>query len=455
MLEVLNVSNRVPSLTPSLRHNYHIHHLTEIRHAALAAADPTDIITRNLHMRGNSLFAVNHQFEVKPNTRIFLIALGKAALSMCQAAVDILGDRLEAGVATVPHNHVYTLDSRINTFQCGHPLPDEGSLAAGLATYKLLSSTRKEDLVLTLISGGGSAMFELPLPGINLEDLRTLNTLLLHSGAPIEEINTVRCALSQVKAGGLARIAAPARAVALILSDVVGDRLTAIASGPTVLSKGPIKSRRRGAEIHSAAQDILAQYDIWSQLSDNVRAAFSRMQATPVRARRPKNFVVGNNKMVVNAAVKRAASLGFTTEIVTLRMQGEARDVGSRMGKKMMRAQGNTCLLMGGETTVTVRGTGLGGRNQELSLAAAITLEGIPNVALMALATDGVDGPTDAAGAIISGDTILKMRAKDFDPNAALSENASYHALNAAGALLLTGPTGTNLNDIVVGLVYK
>lgn len=449
------MSNRAPSLTPSLQHNCHIHHLTEIRHAALAAADPTDIVSRYLHVRGNSLQAGSHQFELKPTTRIFLIALGKAAPAMCQAAVNVLGDRLSAGVAAVPQNHTFPSHPRINTFQGGHPLPDEGSLAAGLATDKLLSSTRQEDLVLALISGGGSAMFELPIPGINLEDLRTLNTLLLGSGAPIEEINTVRCALSQIKAGGLARIAAPAPVVALILSDVVGDRLTAIASGPTVLSKPPTKARGRGSEMRSSAQDILVQYEIWSQLSDRVRSAFSRLKATPIRARRPKNIVVGNNKMVVNAAANRAASLGFTTQIITLRMQGEARDVGNRMGKKLIRAQGNTCLLMGGETTVTVRGTGHGGRNQELSLAAALTLEGIPKVALMALATDGVDGPTDAAGAIVSGDTILKMRTKGFDPHAALSENASYLALNAAGALLNIGSTGTNLNDLVAGLVYK
>jgi len=448
------VSNQEPPITSSLQHKDYIHHLAEIRNAALAAADPADIVSRNLHLRGNILQAGHHLFGLKSNTRIFLISLGKAAPTMCQAAAAVLGDDLAAGIAAIPYTHTGSFHPRIKTFQGGHPLPDEGSLAAGRAVHHLLSSTRPEDLVLTLISGGGSAMLELPIPGINLEDLRALNSLLLHSGAPIEEINTVRCVLSQIKAGGLARMAAPARVVALILSDVVGDRVSAIASGPTVVWKPPSARRGRCPTFHSSAHEILRHYEIWNQLSDGVRAAISRPKPAPIQARRPTNVVVGSNKIVVDGAAKRAASLGFATRVVTRQMQGEARVVGRRMGEKLRRAKGNTCLLMGGETTVTVRGSGCGGRNQELSLAFALTLEGVPRVALMALATDGVDGPTDAAGAIVTGDTITKIRAMGFDPHTALSNNASNPILNSVGATLHTGPTGTNLNDLVVGLVY-
>jgi hydroxypyruvate reductase len=363
---------------------------------------------------------------------------------MCRATAEILSDRLVTGVAAVPHHFDGDLPPVIQVHRSGHPLPDEGSLAAGHAVAKVLSSTAREDLVVALISGGGSAMLELPVNGVSLSDLRTLNSLLLLSGASIQAINTARRALSQIKSGGLARLAAPARVVALILSDVVGDQLSAIASGPTVL--------RQASTVE--ARTVLETLDIWDRAPANVRAALSAPPKPTLRARRPVNIVVGSNRLVIEAAEQRAAALGFHVRVVSRNMHGEAREVGERFASRLKRTSGPVCLLMGGETTVTVRADGLGGRNQELALAAALSLESTPNIALMALATDGVDGPTDAAGALISGDTVPALRRLGVDPERSLANNDAYHALDAVGELLRPGPTGTNLNDVVVGLVY-
>ena len=287
-------------------------------------------------------------------------------------------------------------------------------------------------------------MFERPRPGITLDDLQRISDLLLRSGAPIEDVNTVRRALSSIKAGGLARLAAPARCVSLILSDVVGDRLSTIASGPTVLQRA----------LPGAAQDILERYDLWNVAPDSIRSALQQSPPAPLRAPRPIHVIVGNNRMVLEAARDRCEALGFPARILSRQMRGEARQVGRRFAARLKRAERPCAWLMGGETTATVVGSGKGGRNQELALAAAMVLDGAPNVALMALATDGMDGPTDAAGAIITGETVQRMHALGTDPQVTLAENDAYPALQACSALIHTGPTGTNVNDLVVGLVY-
>lgn len=429
---------------PSPQYQAHHLHMIQIQRAALSAADPFSAIARNLSVVGDTLRAGGHALQLAAECRIYLIGFGKASPNMCRAAAEILGSRLVAGVAAVPHHFDGNLTPSIHAYHAGHPLPDSGSLAAGQAVADLLSSTTQEDLVIVLISGGGSAMLELPVSGVSLEDLRALNTLLLRSGAPIQAINTVRRALSQIKSGGLARLAAPARVVALILSDVVGDRLSAIASGPTVLRRPSPKETRA----------VLHAYDIWHQVPTSVQAALSTPTKTTTPARRPINILVGSNRLVMDAAAQSAATLGFQVRVVSRNMRGEAKEVGERIARRLKHLSGPVCLLMGGETTVTVRGDGLGGRNQELALAAALALEGVPNIALMALATDGVDGPTDAAGAVISGETVPALRTSGIDPKRALTNNDAYRALDAVEGLLRPGPTGTNLNDLVVGLVY-
>ena len=440
----------------SYRLNYcdHVAHLAEIRYAALAAADPWRAVIRNLRLVRHNLLAGPHHIELKPNSRIFLVALGKAAPAMCQAAAEVLSERLTAGIAAIPHDYTDPLPPGIKSHHAGHPLPDKGSLAAGQAVYDLLSATKPDDLVLVLISGGGSAMLELPVPNVSLEDLRALNTLLLHSGAPIETINTVRQAVSQTKAGGLARMAYPAPVVALILSDVVGDRLSTIASGPTVLRKFPIAKEKWEGTMPQTARGVLKHFEIWDLAPQGVRTALSRPEAPQPHARRPLNVLIGSNRLVVDAATDRAINLGFETRVISFRMHGEARDVGYRLGRNLCRVKRPACLLMGGESTVTILGDGRGGRNQELALSAGLVLDSTTDAVVMALATDGVDGPTDAAGAIVSSQTISQAQNQGLDPVLALEQNNAYPLLEAVGALIRTGPTGTNLNDLVVGLAY-
>ncbi|MFX0145804.1 MAG: glycerate kinase [Candidatus Hodarchaeota archaeon] len=389
-----------------------------------------------------------------PTTRIFLVALGKASHAMSLAAAEILGDRLGKGVVTVPHGLRVSMPSKITPIHAGHPLPDKGSLAAGLAVRSMLEDTEPDDLVLVLISGGGSAMLEHPVPGVNLEDLQAINMLLLHSGAPIELVNTVRCALSLIKGGGITRMAAPARVVSLIMSDVVGDRLSAIASGPTILWRRSPKRYKNGTKKNLSAPNILKLYQLWAQAPESVRAALNRPSVSLPSARRPLNILVGTNRLVIEAAANRATSLGFKPKLINTQLQGEARIVGQRFGKLLSHTKGSACLLMGGETTVTVQGDGKGGRNQELALAAALAIEGSSNLTVMAMATDGIDGPTDAAGAIVNGQTASAARALDLDPENSLERNDAYPLLKAVRSLLIIGPTGTNLNDLIVGLSY-
>jgi hydroxypyruvate reductase len=326
----------------------------------------------------------------------------------------------------------------------GHPQPDKGSLACGRAIEAMLADSSPHDVVLTLVSGGGSAMLEIPVQGVSLVDLQDTNRVLIRSGAPIHEVNTVRSALSRVKSGGLARLAAPARCVSLVLSDVVGDRMASIASGPTVLR----------AVSPRQAVSILKRYDLWKEIRKSVRDALSVDRSPRTSAPRPSNILIGNNRMVIEAAVSTATELGFRVRVVSRQMHGEARQVGRRMASRMIRSAGPECLIMGGETTVQVRGSGRGGRNQELALAAAIGLDGCAHASLMALATDGIDGPTDAAGAVVTGETAGQARQLGLDLATALADNDAYPCLDRLEALIRTGPTGTNLNDLVVGLKY-
>ena len=427
----------------------HKKHLNQIFLQALDAADAHRAVRKHLRLSREGLEAGPHIIGLKPGARIYLVAFGKAAPAMTRAAVVILKDQIEAGVIAAPR-HIDDLSPSFQIFKAGHPLPDTGSLAAGRAAALLLERTTADDLLLALVSGGGSAMLELPLPGIELDDLRRLNTLLIQSGLPIQKINTIRRALSRIKNGGLARLAAPARVVSLILSDVVGDHLSAIASGPTVLKRAS----------RAEARHILQESGLWIETCASIRSALDCPDSPLETARRPRNILIGDNSCVVHAAVQRAQALGFSVKTVTTKMQGEAREVGERFGLRIKNLQERrtlekpACLLMGGETTVTIQGQGLGGRNQELALAAAIALSDTRQVAVMSFATDGVDGPTDAAGAIISGDTASRAASLGFVPRDALQDNDAYPLLKAVDALLLTGPTGTNLNDLVVGLIY-
>jgi len=428
--------------------------LAALHAAALAAADPEAAVRAHLRRDDDRLLAGGEAIGLAPASRVWLVALGKASPGMARAAARILGPRLTAGLVAHPHGLDPGADwpPAMSLFPAAHPLPDEGSLRAGAAALELVRGARADDLLLVLVSGGGSALFECLRPGVGLEESRAVTQALQHAGADIHELNVVRRALSLVKGGGLARAAAPARVAALLLSDVTGDRPEAIGSGPTVASPTGAGDalavlRRHGLEERCAA------------VTASLRAA-----ATTSAAAAPESglvHLVGSNRMAGEALAAEAGRRGFRTLLLTDRLQGEAREVGRAIGglvRGMREAElplaPPACLILGGETTVTVRGRGRGGRNQELALGAALALAGCPRVAVLSFATDGVDGPTDAAGALVTGETIARARAAGLSPDAALADNDSEPFFRALGDLWITGPTGTNVNDLAVGLVY-
>jgi hydroxypyruvate reductase len=415
-----------------------------LRAAALRAADAAEAVRRHLRRDGNVLRVGQRRLDLSPASRVWLIALGKAAPAMAAAAAECAEPYLAGGIVTTL-GETQSIHPRLSALAGGHPLPDSGSLAAGELARRLLAGARPDDLVLALVSGGGSAMFELLGEHVTLDDLRALNDRLIRSGAPIDKINTVRRSLSLVKGGGLARIAWPARTIGLILSDVVGDPLSAVASGPTVLQSTGRQEARR----------VLEEYGLWKDAPPSIRAALvaSRVAwAKPAFALSPINLRIGGNREMVLAARAEAERRGFRTRLINGRMRGEAREVGSAFARRLIRAPAGSCYLMGGETTVTVRGAGRGGRNQELALAAARVLDGVPGAAVLAMASDGVDGPTDSAGAAVDGATLGRARELGLDPEVSLAKNDSYPLLLACGALLRTGATRTNVGDLVIGL---
>ena len=427
-------------------------HLTALQKAALAAADAKAAVQRHLSVESQALQAGDHRVALQPDGKIYVISIGKAAPAMASATSALLKKSVTEGLVTEPRYPGFQgsgpkvrLSRAFQSIVTEHPLPGPGSLDAGVTVAALLGETTKEDLVLVLVSGGASAMIELPLRGVKLEELRVTNQLLLASGAPIEEVNQVRGALSQLKSGGLARLAAPARVLSLVLSDVVGDRLGSIGSGPTV-----VRTSRPDRSIQ-----ILREYKIWEAVPNSIREALERPRPTPSPARRPIHVLVGTNRSVLKAAADKAKELGFRPRILAGNMRGEARVAGWRLASRLSAAKPGECLIMGGETTVRIRGDGLGGRNQELALGAATALEGEAGFALISLATDGIDGPTDAAGARIDAKSMQRAKKLGFHPDAALARNDAYPLLDAIGALIKIGPTGTNLNDIAIGLRYR
>jgi glycerate 2-kinase len=420
----------------------HAQHLQCLRAAALQAVDPAAAVERALTDR-----------DFADTERVFIAGAGKAGAGMARAAARILGSKLAGGVMAVPCCPPPEPElAGIHFIQGGHPTPTAGSLAAGQAIADMLAQVTRRDLVLALISGGGSALMELPASGIRLEDLRATNSALLRCGAPIHEINRVRQRLSRIKAGGLARLAYPARVLALILSDVIGDRLEAIASGLTVAAPtGP-----------DEAMAVIEKYRLSAQLPLAVLEAVKRTD--PADKERPgidapaaqtENRVIASNRLAGQAALVAAQDLGFHTRWLGDSWQGEAREAARAFAEQVMAAgERPACLVAGGETTVTVRGAGKGGRNQELALAAAQAIAGRGGIVIATLATDGVDGPTDAAGAVVTGDTLARATALGLDAQAHLAQNNAYPFLDALGALTRTGPTGTNVNDLLFGLLY-
>ncbi len=418
----------------------HRAHIEALFRAALAAADPGDAVRRHWPAA-----------EVDPFQRVGLVAIGKASRAMARAAVELLGPRLRWGLVVAPAgaSAEAALDPRLTLAPGGHPLPDQGSLQAGRLTAERLAGLTADDLVLVLLSGGGSALFELLNPGLALADLQALTTGLLRCGAPIQDVNCVRKHISQVKGGGLARLAAPARVVTLVLSDVIGDPLDVIASGPTVPDPTTVASARQ----------ILARYGLTLPRIEAALAETPKPGA-PVFARVTQHLI-GSNNLARQAAAEAARELGFDAVVAPIPLEGEARELGQRLARRAgAPLPGGGVLpqaeIFGGESTVTVHGPGRGGRNQELALAAALELRSAADrIALASLGTDGVDGPTPAAGAVVTSDTARQAAALGLDLAAALADNDSHPALTRLQATVVTGPTGTNVNDLVFVLRYR
>lgn len=372
--------------------------------------------------------------------RIVLIAVGKGAWQMAKAACDLLGDRISHGVAVTKYNHVKGPLEGITCYEGGHPYPDDNSFAGTQAALDAVRDLKEEDTVLFLLSGGGSALFEQPL--IDKEELTDITGQLLACGADIVEINMIRKRLSAVKGGRFAALCAPAKVYGIVLSDVLGDRLDTIASGPTC----PDSSTCRETET------IVEKYGL--TMSEKAKACLKR--ETPKTLSNVENIVIGSVSMLCDAAAEECRRLGYETVILTDRLSCEAREAGvflSNIAASHASAQKKRAFIAGGETTVHLTGKGKGGRNQELALAAAPGIAGYQNIAIFSVGSDGTDGVTDAAGGCVDGNTAGILRDKGIDIFSVLRENDSYHALAQCGGLIVTGATGTNVNDVAVVLI--
>jgi hydroxypyruvate reductase len=415
----------------------------QIFQAALTAADPAGAVARYLKRRDFSRFR-----------NVYVVGAGKAGATMAQAAERVLGRALTAGLVNVKDGHTGRL-RRIELNQCGHPVPDQRGVEGARRIAEMAAAAGKRDLVLCLISGGASALMPFPAEPITLEEKQAVTRLLLASGASIHEINAVRKHISAIKGGQLARLAAPAAVEALLLSDVIGDDLDVIGSGPTAPD----------ASTFAVAAGILQRYGIRDRVPAAVRERIERGErgqiAETPKPRDPlfarvRNTLVGGNRLALDAARKCARRLGFRTLVLASEVQGETRDI-ARMHAAMAREVATAgqpvkppaCLITGGETTVTIKGSGLGGRNQEFVLAAALDIAGLERTVIFSAGTDGTDGPTDAAGAVADGDTLRR------GPEALryLNDNDSYHYFESLGDLVTTGPTGTNVMDVHIILV--
>ncbi len=433
-------------------------HATQIVSAALVAVDPRKALRRIVRRRGETLSVGGTNYNLRAVRRLFVVGGGKAGAPMAAALEEILGARITQGLVTVKYGYTLPL-RRVELIEAGHPLPDAAGQRGAEAMLKVASEAGEGDLVICLLSGGGSALLPAPAPSITLEEKVRTTDLLLKSGATITEVNAVRKHLSRIKGGQLARAAMPARLIVLVLSDVVGDRLDAIASGPA--SPDPT--------TYAEALAVVDRYALTSRLPESVlvhlrRGVAGEIPETPKPGdplfSHVQAVVIGNGTLAARAAVREAKRLGFRTLLLTTALEGEAREAArviAAIARSSWAAQIPlklpACILASGETTVTVHGTGKGGRCQEFVLSAALAVGGWPNTVVMGFGMDGTDGPTDAAGALADGTTLDRARALGLDPRRSLDANDAYPFFSALTDLIFTGPTNTNVNDLYLVLV--
>jgi len=438
--------------------------LLRIYREAVAAVEPRAAVLRALALQGDLLRAGEYSCDLADVERIVVVGAGKAAAGMAAAVEEVLGSRIESGLVVVKDGHTGHA-GRIDQVEAAHPLPDERGVRAAARILDLVGGADAKTLVICLLSGGASSLLVAPARGITLEDKIRTTDLLLASGADIAEVNTVRKHLSAVKGGQLAVQARPARLLTLVLSDVIGDRLDVIGSGPTFPD----------GSTFSDAREALGRRGLLSRLPPAVRIHLER-GALFIIPETPKpgdplfdgvgHCIVGSNRIALDAAAASAREQGYDVVMLSAEVQGEAREAARWLAGEVRRvAQGLTagsrpvCLLCGGETTVTVTGSGLGGRNMEFALAFALASEDLAGVDFLSAGTDGTDGPTDAAGAFTDGGTARLARSAGLDPEASLRDNDSYRFFDELGRrtgssqLLVTGPTGTNVMDIQAAIV--
>ncbi len=435
-------------------------HTQELITAALEAVAPQRALRRHLSLEGDWLRVGARDYHLPDFRRVLLLGFGKAAAAMAQAAEMVLGDSLTGGLVVTKYGHALKLQN-VEIVEAGHPLPDENSIAGAERMLASAGTLGEDDLIIVLISGGGSTLFTLPTPGISLAELQWVNEELLRSGADIHQLNTVRKHLSQVKGGNLARRLYPAQVVALLLSDVVGNDESVIASGP--LSPD--------GSTFAQAWETLGQFGLRGDLPQSVRARLRRgmhaeLDENPIAGdrafERVQSLLVGDNEEAARGAVKQAIELGFSARLLTPSLGGMARKAGEWIVQQAHEARAYgadgkpICLVAGGETTVKVRGDGKGGRNQELALAAVLKMdpEKDKRARLVCLATDGQDGPTDAAGAVAEADSLARGVAAGLDARGHLWNNDSYSYFCALDDLIITGPTGTNVSDLLFWFWY-
>lgn len=404
-------------------------HAQQIVSAAISAVLPDAAVQRAL------------KNQVFPG-RVVLVAAGKAAWQMAKAAWDCLGDRIDDGVVVTKYDHVKGSIGNFRCFEAGHPVPDENSFRGTQAALELVSGLTETDTVLFLLSGGGSALFEKPL--VSGEVLQDVTRQLLACGADIVEINTIRKRLSAVKGGRFAKLCAPAQVYSIVLSDVLGDPLDMIASGPAYPDSSTC----------TQAVAIAEKYHL--TLTEETKALLH--QETPKQLSNVTTRITGSVRELVAAAGEACRQLGYEPVVLTDQLSCQAKEAGSFLASILKTHAGcgkNMAFLAGGETVVQLTGTGLGGRNQELALSAAAGIAGLSGATVFSVGSDGTDGPTDAAGGYADGDTQAALAEKGLDIFNVLSNNDAYHALQAVGGLIVTGPTGTNVNDVAVALLRE
>lgn len=430
-----------------------------ILNAAIDAVRPTKLIRNQIALTGNVLRIMEMSFDLSQYQNLFIIGAGKASAFMAQSLEEIVGDGVSSGAVVVKYDHGAPC-RKTKVLEGGHPIIDENSLSGTEQILTLAKEADENDLVFCLISGGGSALLERLPSGILLPDLQNTFKALLECGAAIEEINTVRKHLSLVKGGQLARAISPATCITLIISDVIGDPVESIASGPTAADPTTFQQTWKVIEKYKLADRLPAAVKKYLREGMEGKNPETLKPGDPI-FNKTQNIVLGNNFLSLKNAEEAAQGLGYNTLILTSQIQGEAKEIARAISGMMaeITATGHplarpACLLMGGETTVTIKGAGTGGRNQELVLSALLSLKNAAEPFLfVSCGTDGTDGPTDAAGGMISGETWTETRKLNLKPQQYLDNNDAYHFLEKIDGLIKTGPTGTNVMDIIFALI--